>query len=1211
MDINIIEQKMLSLEGGRFQKLCIALFTKKYRDFIVQPNGGSLGNDKPTPGHPDFLLKKKDSPVFILVECTTQIENLDKKIKHDVDACVDEKKTGIKNEMIQEIIYCYLGRKINDNVYSKITNDLKKLNIDFNAYGIEALAFEIYNNYQCIAADFLGVKIPFFKCTFEIDEFIIESEKNQLSPSLNKQFEFRDSEIKSIEEAFKQNQFIILSGNAGVGKTMLALGYAKIKMSIEGKWIIIKANGNPNIEAIRESTCKYNNFIIDDLSLFESNIFDIIQIVRGKNVIITSRKYLTNNIENVLKKLDILYSILEVGILTDDNIKTIVKNNLKINNNDYLKKITEVAKGNPRIAFMAAEGSIKDGFLTLFNNKNIFANYYYDRINSIESWKNRSDKLLEIIGVICVLKKVSIENLKDDDQIFLLLDITKNKFKDAIEFLNKNDIVTLFYDDVVTVSDQCLTDYLSYYVFLEKKLLKLSKIIDFFFVSVPDKIVELINMFGSMFNSNENKEYIVHEVQKSWETLKCKGNIRYLKIFCAKFSIMNVDNSLTFLLKHVEDKEDTILGVMNGNVDWRLSTISSLMNIQTRTCCQIIEKMICSNSIDCQSVTDMFVQNYGIRIESAHFKYRTQISILSFFLEQKGKYSLNFLKKYCLVMLKFVISYVENRKNNYNLLTFLLKTDDVNLILLRNHCFDVIFECDDVYDSLDTYFSYYPQEESIGIFNSDLAMIETKLTEKSNRNKIRELIIYLEAKKILDIYNLHWQFMEDYLKEFLELILPIINECENMHGNTFEERENKMKEYFLEEIKSSSFEYNFTRLELFNKILECTSLVNVKIITFVKVWFSLFKNKEVSENIDAFLNVAAIVDKLNDYSYFIVDRMINEVGIVNTYSKIIDNKNKKFKEKVIAYFFKKGFELDKDTSIVIFDSYLKNIEVALPKNFDINLFLNDKIPLDKVHLFLKKYFSVSEYALHGDYQSIFFLLKKENKAFFDYMLSLDITFLEKLYILSLKNDKSYFDYEGHCLKIIVDKDKHFAVDVIEVFYNESTPLEYVRRVNSIWKCKDYISIGNLMFAFMRSKMNEIFFYNGTIMFGFYSAEMKKELSVEQLSWLFSYLNSNKDEISVKYLNALVRELGYETRKEYAKYLIGICVSEELFADFLQQTLFTNTIINSEISFFENLLKIIPDDIFFIGHRQLINDKIKKLKDQITPVLKYKKIYNLQ
>ena len=54
-------------------------------------------------------------------------------------------------------------------------------------------------------------------------------------------------------------------------------------------------------------------------------------------------------------------------------------------------------------------------------------------------------------------------------------------------------------------------------------------------------------------------------------------------------------------------------------------------------------------------------------------------------------------------------------------------------------------------------------------------MIETKLTEKSNRNKIRELIIYLEAKKILDIYNLHWQFMEDYLKEFLELILPIIN----------------------------------------------------------------------------------------------------------------------------------------------------------------------------------------------------------------------------------------------------------------------------------------------------------------------------------------------------------------------------------------------------------------------------------------------------
>ena len=155
MNINIIEQRILSLNGGDFQKLCVALLAKKYRDYIDQTNGGAIGSNKTTKGQPDFVLKKKDSPTFILVECTTQIDNLEKKIRSDVKACIDENKSGIKSELIKEIIFCYSGRKIDNSVYSEIAADLKKINIDFNAYGIEAIALDIYNKYQCLAADFL------------------------------------------------------------------------------------------------------------------------------------------------------------------------------------------------------------------------------------------------------------------------------------------------------------------------------------------------------------------------------------------------------------------------------------------------------------------------------------------------------------------------------------------------------------------------------------------------------------------------------------------------------------------------------------------------------------------------------------------------------------------------------------------------------------------------------------------------------------------------------------------------------------------------------------------------------------------------------------------------------------------------------------------------------------------------------------------------
>lgn len=1216
MDINIIEQKLLSLNGGDFQKLCVALFSKKYRDYVDQTNGGAAGSNKTTKGQPDFILKKKDSPAFILVECTTQIDNLEKKIRSDVEACIDESKSGIKTELIKEIIFCYSGRKIDNSVYSEIAANLKKININFNAYGIEAIALEIYNKYQCLAADFLGIQIPFSKCTFEIDEFISESENNHLSPSLNKKFDFRESEIKAIEDSFKQNQFIILSGSAGVGKTMLALEYAKARAIAREKWIVIKAIGNPNLEEIRESTCEYDCFVVDDLSSFGKNVPDVIQILKGKNVLVTSRKYLTNDLEDELKRLGTQYKIFDIGTLSDENIKLLIKDNLGINNNEYLKKIVEVAKGNPRIAFMAAEESIKNGFSALFNDKNVFANYYFDRIKAINNWKNKSEELLEVIGVVCLLKKISIDALESDNSILTFINISKSEFKKAIEFLNDNDVISLFYDDVVTIADQCIADYLSYYVFLEKKILDFSSVINFFFEKYPDNVVDMINMLGSMFNSKEGMEYIASEVQSSWDALKQNANVKSLKLFCAKFALMNVDNSLLFLYEHAEEKEDAFLGVTNGNFNWRISTLSSLLDVRTRMCCQIIEKMLCSKSIDCQSITDMLVQRHGITMESYYSKYNTQIEMLSFFIDNKEKCSLDFLKQYCLEMLKFDITYTESKDNKLDFNTLTLRAGDDNLTQLRNKCFDVLFECNCVYDSLDTYFSYWPQKESAGIFELDLLTIETKLKEKRDRNMIRELIIYLKSKRMLDNHGLRWKFMEDSLEESLSLISTVIKKSADMPDDTFKERESRRNELVLDEIKASSFNVNFKRFELFDEIIKFSSLLDSDIIRFTELWFSTFSKKEIYNNIDTFLNFVNIADKFPYYNKLIVDRIIAEVGVNDAYAKIIGSTSEEFKGKVITHFFKKSFDIDRATAMVLFDLYLKDIKIALPKEFDIKDFLWSKIPFDKIHLFLTKYFNITEQSMNGSYESIFYMQDEKCKGVFFYLLSEDYSLLEKMYCLAFKNNKSYFDYGGDCLKQIVDKDKNFSVVVLELLFQNQTPFEYVRRMKSIWKCEECISIGNLMFDFIRSKMSPIFFYNGTLMFGFSSAEGRKELISEQLSWLFSYLNSHKDDDSIKYLNALVRELGDETKKEYAKHLINIGVSKDLFEDFLQPALFESysgsytLVINSKISFYQSLLEVIPDDISFIYHKQLVNDQIKNLKSRIQPTLKYEKINDL-
>lgn len=82
MDTNEIERRIQTLEGGKFQKMCAALLKKEFPSYDIQLNGGSIGNDKTTTGHPDFLLiPRNNTQKFILVECTTETNRIDDKAK--------------------------------------------------------------------------------------------------------------------------------------------------------------------------------------------------------------------------------------------------------------------------------------------------------------------------------------------------------------------------------------------------------------------------------------------------------------------------------------------------------------------------------------------------------------------------------------------------------------------------------------------------------------------------------------------------------------------------------------------------------------------------------------------------------------------------------------------------------------------------------------------------------------------------------------------------------------------------------------------------------------------------------------------------------------------------------------------------------------------------------------------------------------------------
>lgn len=169
---------------------------------------------------------------------------------------------------------------------------------------------------------------------------------------------------------------------------------------------------------------------------------------------------------------------------------------------------------------------------------------------------------------------------------------------------------------------------------------------------------------------------------------------------------------------------------------------------------------------------------------------------------------------------------------------------------------------------------------------------------------IRELIIYLKSKRILDDNGLRWKFMENSLEESLSLIYPVIKKSADMPDDTFKEQERRT-ELVLDEINASPFDVNFKRFELLNKIVKFSSLFDSDTIRFAELWFSTFSEKEIYNNIDTFLSFVNIADKFSYYNKLIVDRIIVEVGVNDAYAKSLTVQVRNSKKRLLLISSKK------------------------------------------------------------------------------------------------------------------------------------------------------------------------------------------------------------------------------------------------------------------------------------------------------------------
>ena len=155
---------------------------------------------------------------------------------------------------------------------------------------------------------------------------------------------------------------VAIDGPAGTGKTRLALQYAKAYSQNTGSQLLcIHDNALPIYEdlALYLEIPGHYVLVVDDANQL-SGLQHVIQYVIKKaegyhvKILITVRDYAISKVKDEIGGIT-SFEILPIELLSDEQIKQLIKQELGIQNENYLTRIARLAEGNARIAMLAGK----------------------------------------------------------------------------------------------------------------------------------------------------------------------------------------------------------------------------------------------------------------------------------------------------------------------------------------------------------------------------------------------------------------------------------------------------------------------------------------------------------------------------------------------------------------------------------------------------------------------------------------------------------------------------------------------------------------------------------------------------------------------------------------------------------------------------------------------------------------------------------------
>ena len=549
--ISQIEAELKTMEQGVFQKLCDAFLFMKYKR-PPKSEGGAKGTDKTIVGTPDsFIILPNGNYIFI--EYTTQQTGVGKKFLDDLVKDFDEKETGVPISKIETICLCY-NSQLSPDKTNKIIEFCSSKSTDVEFIDLDTLKHEIYN-YPKLAKDFLNVETDTEQILRPAD-FVVELENKGTSQT--NVFFGREDELKELTDLLELNSITILTGKPGIGKTRIAREAAEefIKNNEDYELFCIYNKGQPIYHDLKAYFIRGRKYIVivDDANRI-GDFPSIARLARSENcevkLIVTVRDYVFEKVKKHLEAENYSYSVLELNLLEDDDIKKILKS-LKVTNPYCVNKITKIADGNPRLVIMSADHALVDDDCSKLDDVTDIYDKFFEPLISGGELEDKT--LLSVLGVICFFRVVDKHNEKLINRIYESFGIGENEFWECVFKLHSLEFVNLYEKNVVKIADQVLANYFFYLVFIKKGILDFSILLNDYLPDLSGKIIESLYPILEHFKAKEILKVLSPKIDKKY--FEIKSNKERLLNFFEVFGFCKIEELLLFIQHEIEQLPD-------------------------------------------------------------------------------------------------------------------------------------------------------------------------------------------------------------------------------------------------------------------------------------------------------------------------------------------------------------------------------------------------------------------------------------------------------------------------------------------------------------------------------------------------------------------------------------------------------------------------------------------------------------------------------